>query len=47
MEKEVLSILNFKLNPDTLIVWLDLGVRLWDLYVTNGASNFGCQLFKP
>lgn len=47
MEKKVLKVLNFKLNTDTLILWLDLGVRLWDLFVTNGASNFGCQLFKP
>ena len=47
MEKKVLKVLNFKLSPDTLIVWLDLAVRLWDLFVTNGASNFGCQLFKP
>lgn len=47
MEKKVLKVLNFKLSPDTLIMWLDLAVRLWDLFVTNGASNFGCQLFKP
>ena len=47
MEKKVLKVLNFKLSPDTLIMWLDLAVRLWDLFVTNGARNFGCQLFKP
>ena len=47
MEKSVLNVLKFKLTPDTLLFWLDLGIRLWDLYVEEGASNFGCQLYKP
>lgn len=33
MEREVLTVLKFKLLPDTLNFWLDLGMRLWDLYV--------------
>ena len=33
MEKTVLKVLDFKLTPDTLIFWLDLIIRLWDLYV--------------
>ena len=33
MEKTVLTVLDFKLTPDTLIFWLDLIIRLWDLYV--------------
>ena len=33
MEKKVLEVLGFKLTYDTLIFWLDLGIRLWDLYV--------------
>jgi len=34
MEREVLEVLNFKLMPDTLYFWLDLSVKLWDLYVS-------------
>lgn len=47
MEREVLSVLKFKLFPDTLNFWLDLGIRLWDLFVDCEASNYGCRLYKP
>ena len=43
MEKTILKVLDFKLTPDTLIFWLDLIIRLWDLYVEQEASNYGCQ----
>ena len=43
MEKKILEVLDFKLTPDTLIFWLDLIIRLWDLYVEQEASNYGCQ----
>ena len=33
MEKEVITVLRFKLTPDTLYFWLDLGVQLWDQFV--------------
>lgn len=47
MERQVVTALNFKLLPDTLYFWFDLGVQLWDLFVGQEAANFGCRLFKP
>jgi hypothetical protein len=47
MEREVLSVLKFKLLPDTLFFWFDLAVQLWDLFVHLEGFNIGCGLFKP
>lgn len=49
MEREVLTVLKFKLLPDTLNFWLDLGMRLWDLYVDydTEVQNYDCRLYKP
>jgi len=33
MEREVISVLKFKLLPDTLFFWFDLAVQLWDVFV--------------
>ena len=33
MEREVVSVLKFKLVNDTLYFWFDLAVQLWDLYL--------------
>ncbi len=33
MERQVVSVLKFKLIPDTLYFWFDLGTRLWDLFI--------------
>ena len=47
MEREVVSVLKFKLLPDTLFFWFDFAVRLWDIFVTHEASHLGYQVFKP
>ena len=49
MEREIVLVLQFKLLPDTLYFWLDLQVRLWDLFVDldSQAARVGCRHFKP
>ena len=54
MEREVVSVLKFKLLPDTLYFWFDLAVKLWDVFVVHEAAhfgfkaeNYGLQVFKP
>lgn len=47
MEREVLNVLKFKLIPDTLNFWLDLSVKLWDLFVEYEAEYLGCHIYKP
>lgn len=43
MEREVVSVLKFKLLPDTLYFWFDYAVKLWDLYVTHETAHLGFQ----
>ena len=33
MERIVVSILNFKLLPDTLYFWFEIVVKLWDMFI--------------
>ena len=33
LERDIVRTFKFKLLPDTLIFWLDLAVRLWDIFV--------------
>ena len=49
METEVVTVLQFKLLPDTLFFWLDLELRLWDLFVEEQkeAGKMDCARFKP
>jgi len=47
MEREVVSILNFKLLPDTLYFWFEYAVKMWDLYVSHEALHQGFKVFKP
>ena len=49
METEVVTVLQFKLLPDTLFFWLDLDLRLWDLFVEEQkeAGKMDCCRFKP
>ena len=47
MEREVVSVLKFKLLPDTLYFWFELAVKLWDVFVYQEARHYGCQVFKP
>lgn len=46
MERNVLGALRFRLVTDTLYYWLDLGVRLWDLFAEREFSN-KCLVYKP
>lgn len=47
MERDVVSVLKFKLLPDTLYFWFDLVVGLWDIYVRREAAHLGYEVFKP
>ena len=48
MERNVVTELQFKLLPDTLYFWLDLQVRLWDLFVDHeDMTKQDCCRFKP
>lgn len=47
MEREVVSVLEFKLIPDTLYFWFDLAVQLWDLFLRVDLPHVGYHLFKP
>ena len=47
MEREVVSVLKFKLLPDTLYFWFDLAVMLWDVFVSHEALHSGYHVFKP
>lgn len=42
MEREVVSVLKFKLLPDTLYFWFELAVKLWDVFVYQEARHYGC-----
>lgn len=41
MERDVVSVLKFKLLPDTLYFWFDLAVGLWDIFVRREAAHLG------
>ena len=48
MERKVVSVLKFKLLPDTLYFWFDLVVKLWDTFITYDCSEIpNYPLFKP
>ena len=49
MERRVVSVLNFKLLPDTIYFWLDLLIRLWDDFLIYDMSEveYPFPLFKP
>ena len=48
MERRVVSILKFKLLPDTLYFWFELVVKLWDTFITYDCSEIPYYpLFKP
>lgn len=32
---------------DTVYFWLDLGAKLWDLFVLHEGATLGCKSFKP
>lgn len=40
-EREVVTVLKFKLMLDTLYFWLDLAVKLWDVFMENEGSYLG------
>ena len=46
-EREVITVLKFNLILDTLYFWLDLAVKLWDLFIENEGSYLGYRVYKP
>ena len=46
-EREVVTVLKFKLILDTLYFWLDLAVKLWDVFIENEGSRLGDRFYKP
>ena len=47
MERSVVKALKFKLLPDTLYFWFDLGIQLWDTFITVDCPIPNYPLFKP